>query len=80
MAVTSENLTSFNNCVVWTCFGHFRILRSLTWMSGGRKPTSFYLCLFQDMHCPHLFKLGAKLQACQESVSDPSDLVHSLKV
>jgi hypothetical protein len=46
MAVTSENLTSFNNCVVWTCFGHFRILRSLTWMSGGRKPTSFYLCLF----------------------------------
>ena len=37
-------------------------------------------CLLQDMHCPHLFKLGAKLQACQESVSDPSDLVHSLKV
>ena len=32
------------------------------------------------MHCPHLFKLGAKIQACQESVSDPSDLVHALKV
>ena len=36
--------------------------------------------IFQDMHCPHLFKLATKLQACQESVSDPSDLVHSLKV
>ena len=35
---------------------------------------------FQDMHCSHLFKVGAKLQACQESVSDPSDLVHALKV
>ena len=32
------------------------------------------------MHCPHLFKVGAKMQACQESVSDPSDLVHALKV
>ena len=26
------------------------------------------------------FKVGSKLQACQESVSDPSDLIHSLKV
>jgi len=33
---------------------------------------------WQDMYCSHLFKLGAKLQACQESVSDPSDLVFSL--
>lgn len=32
------------------------------------------------MHCPHKTKVGAKLQACQESVSDPSDLIHSLKV
>ena len=32
------------------------------------------------MHCSHLFKVGSKIQACQESVSDPSDLIHSLKV
>ena len=48
------------------------------------------------MHCSHLFKVltsdnvhflnsfnfqvSAKLQSCQESVSDPSDLVFSMKV
>ena len=33
----------------------------------------------QDCHCPHLFKIGTKVQALQESVMDPSNIVHSLK-
>ena len=32
-----------------------------------------------DVHCEHLFKIGSKLHAVQESVSDPSDILHSMR-
>ena len=34
---------------------------------------------WQDVWCEHLFKIGSKLQACQETVSDPADLLLSMK-
>ena len=34
---------------------------------------------FTDMYCEHLTKVGSKLMAVQESVSDPSDIIHSMK-
>ena len=34
---------------------------------------------WQDVWCEHLFKVGSKMQACQESVSDPADVLMSLK-
>lgn len=33
----------------------------------------------QDCYCPHLFKIGTKVEAIQESVADPSNLIHSMK-
>ena len=34
---------------------------------------------WQDCHCPHLFKLCSKMESIQESVADPSDIMHSFK-
>ena len=34
---------------------------------------------WQDLWCPHETKIGAKMEALQESVSDVSDIIHSLK-
>ena len=34
---------------------------------------------WQDLWCEHNCKVASKLQACQESVSDPADLLLSLK-
>ena len=34
---------------------------------------------FQDCHCPHRFKICTKMQAAQETVSDPSNIIHSMK-
>ena len=34
---------------------------------------------WQDCFCPHLFKLASKMEVIQESVSDPSDIIHSMK-
>ena len=34
---------------------------------------------WQDLWCEHECKVGLKLQACQESVSDPADLLLSLR-
>ena len=33
---------------------------------------------FQDCHCPHRFKICTKMQAAQETVSDPSNIIHSM--
>ena len=32
---------------------------------------------WQDCHCPHLFKLASKMEVIQESVGDPSNIMHS---
>ena len=32
-----------------------------------------------DVWCPHDTKIGSKLEALQESVSDVSDVLHSMK-
>ena len=32
-----------------------------------------------DVWCPHEVKVGSKLESLQESVSDVSDIIHSLK-
>ena len=34
---------------------------------------------WQDGHCPHLFKIASKMETVQESVSDPSNIIHSMK-
>ena len=34
---------------------------------------------FTDVFCEHLFKIASKVQSLQESVSDPSDVVQSMK-
>ena len=34
--------------------------------------------VWQDCHCPHRFKIASKMQSVQESVSDPSNIIHSL--
>ena len=34
---------------------------------------------WQDCHCPHLFKLCSKMETIQESVADPSNILHSFK-
>ena len=34
---------------------------------------------FQDLWCQHETKIGSVMQTLQESVTDPSDLVHSMK-
>ena len=31
-----------------------------------------------DVYCEHLFRVGSKMQACQESVSDPADVLFSM--
>ena len=32
-----------------------------------------------DVFCDHLFKIGSKMHSVQESVSDVSDITHSMK-
>ena len=34
---------------------------------------------WQDCFCPHLFKICSKMETVQESVSDPSNIIHSMK-